>query len=221
MAFDPNNLLIWARESGFPLAVAIFLLGVTLRLFEVFSLGRKADLSTPRAVTPGSGWRTLFSRSLPAEGTMKRSAPTVVSGYVFHLGLFITLFLFRPHIMLFRDVTGLSWPGLPSPVVDAVAVMSLLALLFVAVYRLIDPVKRFLTGFGDWLALAATFLPLLTGYMAYHHLLLPYTLMLALHILSVEFLLVVLPFTKLIHTFTLFAARWYNGDIAARKGVAS
>jgi nitrate reductase gamma subunit len=221
MGIDPNVLLTWARETGLPIAVAVFLFGVTLRLIEVFSLGRKKDLSTPRALTPGSGWRTLFTRSAPPPAVFKRAAATLVSGYVFHIGFFFTLFLFRPHIMLFHDVTGMTWPGLPSPVVDAVAVMSLLALLFVAVYRFIDPVKRFLSGFGDWLALAATTLPLLTGYLAFHHLLLPYTLMLALHILSVEFLLVVLPFTKLTHSFTLFTARWFNGDIAARKGVAS
>jgi nitrate reductase gamma subunit len=221
MALDPNSLLIWTRETGFPIALAVFLLGITLRLIEVMSLGRKDDLSTPRTVTPGSGWRTVMSRSLPAEGTMKRSAPTVVSGYVFHLGFFAALLLFRPHIMLFHDVLGFSWPGLPSPIIDALVVASLFALLFVVVYRLGHPVKRFLSGAGDWLALVATILPLLTGYMSYHHLLLPYTLMLALHLLSVEFLLVVLPFTKLVHMFTLFVARWYNGDIAARKGVAS
>ncbi len=44
--------------------------------------------------------------------------------------------------------------------------------------------------------------------------------MLALHILSVELLLVFLPFTKLIHVFTLWGSRWYNGDANAKKGVA-
>jgi nitrate reductase gamma subunit len=43
--------------------------------------------------------------------------------------------------------------------------------------------------------------------------------MLALHILSAEILLVVLPFTKLFHAFTLFGSRWYNGSANARKGV--
>ena len=71
------------------------------------------------------------------------------------------------------------------------------------------------------LAWALTFLPLLTGYLALHHLLLDYTWMLALHILSVEALMVLLPFTKLTHTVTVFFARWYNGEAFARKGVAS
>jgi nitrate reductase gamma subunit len=64
-----------------------------------------------------------------------------------------------------------------------------------------------------------TFLPVLTGWMAVQHLLLPYTLMLAIHILSVEILLVVLPFTKLFHAFTLFGSRWYNGRVNGHKGV--
>ena len=43
--------------------------------------------------------------------------------------------------------------------------------------------------------------------------------MLALHILSVELLLIFLPFTKLMHAFTLWGSRWYNGDANAKKGV--
>ena len=43
--------------------------------------------------------------------------------------------------------------------------------------------------------------------------------MLALHILCAELLLVFLPFTKLIHVFTLWPSRWFNGDTNAKKGV--
>ena len=66
-----------------------------------------------------------------------------------------------------------------------------------------------------------TFLPLLTGYLAYHRLVNPYPLILGLHILSVNLFLVVFPFTKLTHVFTAFIARWYNGAIFGRKGVES
>lgn len=215
------DLLLWARGPGLGIAIAIFLFGMTLRLFEIYSLGRKRDLSTPRSHTPGSGWRTIVSRSLPHADTWRRSALTIVAGFAFHIGLFIVLLFLLPHIELIRSLTGLSWPALPTPLVDLATVITLIALIVLLVHRLMDPVKRFLSGFGDYLAWTVTFLPLLTGYMAYHHLLLDYTLLLALHILSAELLLVVFPFTKLTHTFTLFIARWYNGDIAARKGVAS
>ena len=113
---------------------------------------------------------------------------------------------------------GLGWPALPSQLVDGVSLLAIVALLLMLAYRLYHPVKRFLSTFDDYASWALTLAPLLTGYLAFHHLLLPYTLMLALHILSVELLLVFMPFTKLVHTCQLFISRWYNGDACGHKG---
>lgn len=216
------DLLIWARSTGFQLALGIFLLGMLLRWFEILSLGRKKDLSVARTDSPGSGFRTIWSRSFTHTSDLfKQDFYTHLMGYVFHIGLFVTLLFLAAHIQLIRSVTGISWPSLPTPVVDAVALVTIATLVAVIVHRLRDPVKRFLSGFEDYFTLTLTLLPMLTGYLAYHHLLLPYTWMLAVHILSAELLLVFMPFTKLMHFSTLFLARWYNGDIAGRKGVAS
>jgi nitrate reductase gamma subunit len=85
--------------------------------------------------------------------------------------------------------------------------------------RLTHPVMKLLSTTGDYLAWTLTFLPLLTGYMTFHHLWFNYTGLLATHILTAELLLVFFPFTKLTHTFTLFIARWYNGVISGERGV--
>jgi nitrate reductase gamma subunit len=105
--------------------------------------------------------------------------------------------------------------------VDAITAITILALAAALVHRLQHPVKKRISTPEDYLVWAVTFLPLLTGYLAYHRLINPYPLVLGLHILSVELLLVVFPFTKLTHAFTTFIARWYNGAIFGRKGVAS
>lgn len=215
------DLLTFARSSALNWALIIFAAGVVLRLFEIFGLGRKVDLAQPRTDSPGSGWRTMFTRSLPPQGLLKRDPVTYIGGYVFHLGLLATTFFFAPHIEFFRDLFGIGWPSLPSALVDASAVAAIAALLVLLAHRLTNPVKRMLSGYGDYLAWALTLLPLLTGYLAYHHLLFEYTLMFALHLFSVELLLVLLPFTKLFHTFSVFISRWYNGDIFGKKGVAS
>ena len=68
---------------------------------------------------------------------------------------------------------------------------------------------------------AATTLPLVTGYLAFHRIGMSPAMLLAIHILSVELLMVVFPFTKLMHAFTLFMARYYNGAIAGYRGVNS
>lgn len=215
------DLLTFARGSALNWALIIFVAGTVLRFFEIFGLSRKADLARPRTDSPGSGWRTMLTRSIPPQGMLKREPVTYIAGYVFHLGLFLAIFFFAPHIEFFRSLTGLTWPALPSALVDASVVAAIVALAVLLAHRLNNPVKRMLSGFGDYLAWTVTLLPLLTGYMAYHHLMLEYTLMLSLHIFSVELLLVLLPFTKLFHTFSVFVSRWYNGDFYGRKGVAS
>jgi nitrate reductase gamma subunit len=213
------DFLTWVRGTGLDLALAIFVLGTVWRLIEIYSLGRKKDLSAPRYAPGASGWHTVFRRSIPPEGFVKRSPVTYIGGYVFHIGLALIVFLFAPHIKLVEGLTGLSWPGLPSQVIGLVTVVTLAAMVAVLVDRLKQPVKRYLSTLEDWFTWAVTFLPVLTGWLAVQHLLFPYTTMLALHILSVEVLLAVLPFTKLFHSFTVFGSRWFNGTVNGHKGV--
>ncbi len=212
--------LSWVRGTGFQIASSIFVLGVLWRLIEIYGLGRKKDLAVPRKREGASGWHTIFRRSLAPPGMIRVAPLSYIAGYAFHVGLLVVILLFAPHILIFKSVFGFGWPGIPSQIIDALTVVTLAAMLVVLFDRIRSPVKRFLSTFGDYFAWAITFLPVLTGYLAVKHLLLPYTTMLAIHILSVELFLVMLPFTKLIHTFTVFVSRWYNGDISGRKGVA-
>ena len=211
--------LTMVRGMGLDIALGIFVLGIILRSVEIYSLGAKPDLSAPRATPGASGWHTIWRRFIPNDGAIKRSPMTYIGGTVFHLGLAIVVLLFAPHILLIKNFVGFGWPGLPSQIIDLVSVITLATMILVLVDRLNKPVKRYLSTFGDYFTWAVTFLPLLTGWMAVQHLLLPYTLMLALHILSVELLLIVLPFSKLFHAFTTFSSRWYNGQVNGHKGV--
>lgn len=207
---NETDLLLWARGPGFQWATGLFLMGTALRGFELFSLGRRHDLAVPRAHSPGSGWRAIFTRSLPKWSTWRRAPATPLIAYGFHIGFFAVLFLFPPHIQIARNVLGVSWPALPSPLVDALTLLTLLAVAGLAAGRMLDPVKRLISGFDDYFVLLLSALPLITGYFAFHHQIFPYTLMLAL-----------MSFTSLVHFPTLLVARWYNGDIAGKKGVAS
>jgi nitrate reductase gamma subunit len=215
------ELLNWARGPGFQIASVIFVAGILIRLVEILMLGRKANLAEAKGSEMSSGLRTIITRTLPDASTYKRSAFTVTSGYVFHIGLFITIFLYAPHILLFKDVLGFGWPALPTSVIDAVAVVTIISLVAVLVHRLKDPVKRFLSTFDDYLGWFVTILPLVTGYIAFHRIGMPAPSLIAIHILSVELLMIVFPFTKLMHAFTLFLARYYNGAISGYRGVQS
>lgn len=215
------ELLSWARGPGLQIATIIFVAGVVIRLVEILMLGRKANLAEAKGSEMSSGIRTVFTRTVPDASTFKRSGITIVGGYVFHLAFFVTFFLYAPHILFIRDVFGVSWPAAPTAVVDAFAVIGIIALLVVLINRLTNRVMRYLTNFEDLLTWLVTFLPLVTGYLAFHRIGFTAPTLLAVHILSVELLLIVFPFTKLMHAFTTVLARWYNGAVSGYKGVAS
>ncbi len=218
---DANELLSLARGDAFDIALTIFVLGMLLRLFEILSLGRKPDLSAARGSGIEGGLRTLASRMWPRNAVFSKEPLRIINGYVLHIGLFVVVFLYRPHIELFDTSLGISWGGLPSGMVDAVTAITILSLIAALLMRLNSPVLRFMSTPGDYVVWLVTLLPVLTGYLAYNHLLLSYTTMLAVHILSVELLLVVAPFSKLTHMFSFAMARWYQGYQAGRRGVES
>ncbi len=213
------DFLLWVRGPAFQIATAIFVFGLSWRLLEILSLSRKPELAVVRESGIAGGFRTIFRRFLPVDdNTFQRSAFIIIAGYIFHLGFFIILLLFIPHILFFRELFGFSWPGLPTPVICVITIMTMLALIALLINRLRHSVLRFLSGFEDYFVWTVTFLPVLTGYMAFHHQL-HYPLILALHILSVELLMIVFPFTKLMHTLAWFISRWYTGHRAAQKGI--
>lgn len=215
------EFLSWVRGTGFQIAVIIFIAGVLIRLGEIILLGRKTNLAEAKGSEMSGGLRTIVSRSIPDKATFQRSTFTFVAGYVFHIGLFVTIFLFAPHILMFKDVIGFGWPSIPTSIVDAVTVVTIIALLAVLVNRMRNTVLKFITTREDYLVWLVTILPLITGYIAFHRIGTTAPTLLAIHILSVELLLVVFPFTKLMHTFTVVLSRWYNGAISGYRGVSS
>lgn len=209
------ELLTWARGPALQAAIVIFIVGMILRVLEVLLLGRKQNFSAPGGNGFSGGLRTVFSRSVPVGGTWKQH----LAGYLWHIGFIVVLLFYSPHILLFKEGFGLAWPALPTSIIDVITIVTMAALVFSLFLRFTDPVRRMLSTAGDYFSWLVTFLPLLTGYLAFHNVAADYTMMLALHIMSVNLLLVVFPFTKLTHAITFLFSRWYNGADAGRKGV--
>lgn len=215
------EFLNWVRGQGFQIAIIIFIAGVIIRFAEILLLGRKTNLAEAKGSEMIGGLRTIVTRSVPEKSVLKRSTFTIVAGYIFHIGLFVTIFLFAPHILMFKDVIGFGWPSIPTPIVDALAVISIITLLAILVHRMRDNVLKFISTKEDYVVWMLTILPLITGYIAFHRIGMTAPTLLAIHILSVELLLVAFPFTKLMHAFTLVMARWYSGAISGYRGVES
>jgi len=211
------ELLNWARGPGLAYATVIMVFGLTLRVIEILSLGRPQEIAEVRSSGVKEGWKTIFSRSFPEPRNWK----FITASYIFHVGLLVVIFFFIPHTQLFRDVFGWFWGGWPNYIIDFFTVLSIAALLYTLLQRFRDPTRRVLSTMSDYLAWLVTFLPLVTGYMAFHRLGIDYTTMLALHILSVELLMIALPLSKLTHAITFALSRYYTGSSNGRRGLQS
>jgi nitrate reductase gamma subunit len=131
----------------------------------------------------------------------------------------ITLLFLSQHIDLLRTVLRFGWPALSPGLITIAAILTIAAMIALLMHRYTDPVKRLISDYQDYLTWALTFLPLLTGIMLKQGIGLAYQPMLIVHIVTLELLLITTPFTKLVHMFATFSARWYNGAISGFKGV--
>ena len=226
------DLLTFARGPGMHWAVILFIVGVLWKIVGLMLLRSRKDLAEPRRRDAWKGLRLIGTRSWPRKEFLNGTAFGEVMGYTFHIGFFVALFFFLPHILFFEDIAkniigvnfqrifGVPWPSLPGGIIYFFSAVSVAALFAVLAHRIADPVKRLISNFDDYFSWFVTIAPIVTGMLAYSHVGGPYPKLLATHLLSVELLLIWFPFGKLMHAFTIFAARGVQGVDFERKGAS-
>lgn len=223
------GLLEFARGPALWGSLLILVSGTVWRIGSIFRLKKKPDFSEPRTKATWRGAAAMIIwRMFPRREFRESAAFATTNAYLYHLGLAAIVFGYLPHIEFVKRLTGLSWPPLPSVVFYLAVALTFVSLLTVLMYRLTDPVLRLISGFDDYFSWAIVFLPLVTGMAALGY---PFALEggarippdpipVAIHLLSVELLLVWLPFGKLAHSFLVFISRGMTGAALARKGAA-
>ncbi len=199
------------------LAATVFVVGVIWRLVGILRLGRPADRSVARASGVGGALKAIVLHSIPHGGNLPRTIYHFVTGYAFHLGLFALLLFAAPHITFIHDrLIGVSWVAMPRWGFLIAAEAAFAGLILMWVRRLTDPVMRRLSDaedhFGTWLV----FTVMLTGCLALQE---AHDGLRALHMLSVDLLLIYFPFGRLMHAFTFVFSRAYTGATYGRRGV--
>jgi nitrate reductase gamma subunit len=138
--------------------------------------------------------------------------------FVFHLALIITPLFLEAHNIMIREGWGVRLPGLPEMISDGLTLTVMIMVLFFIFRRLGLAEVRLVTSFYDFLVLAITVAPFVTGFMA-HHQEGPYKLWLYAHIISGEVMLMAIPFTKLSHFLLFFFSRIQIGmDFGIKRG---
>ena len=199
-------------------SVVIFLVGVGIRLLDVFSKGIRQDLSTPRQDDVALGaLRTVITRSWVAEGFTRGARFHLIAGYMFHIGLFALLLFAAPHVVFIEErILGIGWTPAPYWLFILSAQFAFAGLMLLWLRRVMHPVLRMISTFDDHAAVVLIFIAMLTGCMA---LLQSHDSLRAIHMLTVEALMIYFPFSRLMHAFTFAFSRGYTGAAMARKGV--
>lgn len=215
------TLLEFARGPALQVAMIIFVLGATWRFFGALLLPWRLVPAQPREGAPSlfaAALKGVVVKMWPHKPFQKAGMFTFVNGYVLHIGLAIVVFLYAPHILFIKGLTGLSWPALPSNVVHPIAIVTLASLVAGLVHRLRSPVLRLISRVDDYVSWLLTFLPVVTGIHAAIHNGARYETLLALHILSICAFLVWFPFGKLMHAFMFVFSRAMTGVRMGQRG---
>jgi nitrate reductase gamma subunit len=224
------DLLTFARGPALAVSLAIFLLGTGWRLFALWRRPPMPDLSTAREGAPSSAvavWRANLRAMWPRASFSPSTRVTTFNGYLFHVGLALVVLGYAPHIAFIRRLTGLSWPALPDAVMYLSAAVTIASLLLAVSFRLSDPVRARISNGDDWISWTVTFLPFVTGMavagepssalLAREHVVFGGPL--AVHLLSLELLLIWFPFGKLMHAVLFVFSRGATGLRFSHRGV--
>lgn len=214
------TLLEFARGPGLQWSLWILVAGILWRIAGTVFLNAKHDISRARRDKAMlDGLKVVATRSLPAHVFEKRIRFQHLSGYAWHIALFVSVLFFAPHILFFESVLGFGWPGLPNSIILVTGAIALAILVALLIRRATHPVQRLISNADDYISVLMVIFPLVSGILAFAHIGAPYQTLLAIHLLSVEAMFVWFPFGKLMHTALTFPSRFQAGSSYGRKGV--
>lgn len=221
-----NAILEFARGPFFQVAVLVFVVGMIYRLVRVLVIGWNRDRVPPqgsKAVGTIKSYLKAFL-ILPfypwVKNTFTRNPIIYLAGGLFHLGLFVVIFLGTAHMLVWKSLLGFGWPTLSLPIVDWMAAISIVALLVLLVNRLINPVLKLISGPAEYLNWLLVFLPMVTGYIMAHHLWFRYEVLFSLHMLAVDVLLIWIPISRISHFVFYFFSRTIHGVEFGKRAVS-
>lgn len=205
-----------------PLALSAFLIfftGITFQILRFFSLSKKTHKTQSRSFRKPfrlykdpSNTKPLIRSRAQRLAAIKVSivgvhpVMTIVTS-IFHLCLIATPLLLLGHNQLIRESWGISLFSLPERITDIMTQVVIACALFFLFRRILIAKVRSITTVSDYLILILTVAPFITGFFAFHqtH---DYKPLILLHMLSGELMLILLPFTKLVHMIFFFINRF-------------
>lgn len=205
------NGLLWQ------ISVVVFIVGIVIRIVAIFIHGRREDLAEARgSAFAGALWTSISRFKAQPEIAGKIRFQTV-SGYMFHLGLFVLLLFGAKHIEFAKErIFGFGWPAIPDWLFIISTQVALLGLLFLLLQRLMNPVTRLISRPDNYISIGLLFLLMLTGCWVYFQ---PESGLAYIHLFTMELLMLYFPFSNLMHAFLFVSSRAYTGALFGLRGM--
>jgi len=194
------------------IAFFVFVGGSIYRARGLILLAKKEKVIFP-FISLRATLRSLLHWLIPFGSRRWRMKPVVtIMTFLFHIGLVFTPIFLLSHNILWHESWGITWWTLPESTADIMTLIVIFTSIFFFLRRFFAPEVKFVTFTSDYIILAISFLPFLTGFLAYHQMLLPHKTMVILHILFGEVMLIAIPFTRLFHMVYFFLTRSFMGS---------
>jgi nitrate reductase gamma subunit len=192
------------------IAFTILILGTFFRMLNWVWIGKKSKMLYPRESLTG-GVRSVFHHLVPFGARYMRERPifTLIT-VLFHISVVILPIFLLAHIVLWFESFDILWWHIPNHVADVMTAIVLASCIFFIGRRLIIKEVRMVSGISDYLFPIAIFISFLSGFLALHQLA-PYRPTLIFHIFSSEVLIMLIPFTRLMHMIFFMFSRAYMG----------
>ena len=200
----------------------IFLVGLVVRMVFLFRLSRKKDSVFYNHASLSWGLKSILHWILPwASASMRQQPFFTLMVFCFHLTLLTVPLFLDAHNTMWDEAFGLSLWSIPDVLADVMTIILIASAIFLIIRRIWRAEVRILTSAWDYVLIALTTAPFVTGFFAYHQWG-PYETLLILHILSAQILLIIIPFTKLSHMILFFFTRAFIGfEMGGRRGARS
>lgn len=194
------------------IAFLVFIFGSVYKVYQLIDMAKKEKVIVPfiglkPTIRSVSHWLTPF-----ASRNWRKRWPFTILTFSFHICLVFTPIFLLSHNILWYESWGITWWTLPEGVADIMTLIVILTSVALFLRRVFAPEVKFVTSASDYLILAISFFPFLTGFLAYHQWLLPYKTMVIIHIIFGSIMLMAIPFTRLAHMFYFFLTRAWMGS---------
>lgn len=214
--FSADVLYNLARGPFVWISLVLCVVGTTVRTLQLISLTNveKRDVriqgiaAIKQKTRQNFSIRDLFRFFSDLKLTIIGTSPvTIVVSCVFHLCLIIIPIFLLAHNILIKEAVGFSLFSFSERFTDRLTFVFLICAAYFLIRRVFLPRLRAISSAYDYVILLITTAPFLTGYLVYYQVF-DYKTMIILHMLTGEFMLIAIPFTKIYHMVFFFIGRF-------------